>query len=92
MSRIMLIILAAGILVVCSCTGCQGKLTRQRYETIYLSMPHSKVREVLGDPNHESPTEWSYVHHEPYHRATIRFDGGKVIDKSWSLEELPQRK
>ena len=86
MSRMMLIILAAGILLVCLCPGCQGKFTRHRYETIYLSMPNWKVREVMGRPAHESLDVWSYVHHEPYYRATIRFDDGKVIDKSWSLD------
>jgi len=90
MLRTRAVIFITGMLLAYLCAGCGGKFTRQRYETIYLSMPNWKVREVLGDPNYESSEEWSYVRHAPYYRATIEFDNGKVIDKSWSLERSPE--
>ena len=81
------ILVAVALAAVLLCAGCGGKFTRQRYETIYVSMPDWKVREVLGEPTARSPRQWVYVHRGPYYRATIRFDEGKAVDKSWSVEK-----
>jgi hypothetical protein len=69
-----------------TCPGCQQKFTRQRYETIYTSMPDWQVRNVLGEPTERSDGEWTYVNKTPYYRAQIRFEKGQVAGKSWSVE------
>ena len=73
------------------CAGCQGKFTRQRYETIYLGMPDWEVRGILGDPTAEADGVWSYIHHEPYYSATIQFEESRVKDKRWSYEKPKHR-
>lgn len=78
-----------GIVLAVGCAGCQEKFTRQRYETIYVSMPDWQVRNVLGVPARKSTDEWDYVHTEPYYRASIRFKDGSVTDKSWSVDAPP---
>jgi hypothetical protein len=80
-------VLAAGALT--ACPGCQQKFTRQRYETIYTSMPDWQVRDVLGQPARGADDEWTYVNNSPYYRALIRFKDGKVAAKSWSVDRPP---
>jgi len=88
MPRRSLIILLIAVALVWICGGCQGKFTRQRYETIYTSMPDWQVRNVLGEPADQSPDKWTYVHQQPYYLAEIRFtEGGLVSGKSWSTDK-----
>jgi len=85
MRRCRIIILAACLLALSLCNGCQEKFTRQRYETIYVTMPDWQVRNVLGDPAEADGDQWTYVHEVPYYRATVTFKDGLVVDKSWSV-------
>jgi len=68
------------------CTGCQQKFTRQRYETIRVTMPEWEVREVLGSPKRRDGEVWTYVNERPYYRAEITFAGGEVVGKDWSVD------
>lgn len=68
------------------CAGCQGKFTRQRYETIHLGMQRSQVRKILGRPTATEPNSWTYMRKKPYHKATIVFRDEKVDDKSFCNE------
>ena len=82
-------LLVGGLLAAGLCAGCQERFTRQRYETIYVGMPDWQVRNILGEPDVETTKgSWSYVHNEPYYRATFRFDSGSVKDKAWSNHRL----
>jgi len=87
MRRSTIILLAAGLLVSGLCGGCQQKFTRQRYETIYVSMPDWQVREVLGAPAEGNGDQWTYVNDMPYYRAAVAFKDGRVVGKSWSTEK-----
>lgn len=87
MKRAIMVILAAGVILTGLCSGCGGKFTRQRYETIYASMPDWRVRKVLGKPDATTADTWSYVRRQPYYAATVKFQDGHVVDKSWSVEK-----
>ena len=85
------VILLIAMPLVWACSGCQGKFTRQRYETIYASMPDWQVRNVLGEPAGQSPRKWTYIHQQPYYHAEIRFaEDGLVSGKSWSIDRAQE--
>ncbi len=67
-------------------TGCggSGEFDRVNYDTIYLGQPADAVRDRLGEPTHESQSEWIYIHEMPFYKALIRFEDGVVADKQWS--------
>jgi hypothetical protein len=84
------ILILSAALLAASCSGCQQKFTRQRYETVCITMPDRQVRDILGKPKVEPDGSWSYVRGKPYRKAVIRFDqDGRVTDKSWSNERPP---
>ncbi len=92
MKRTGIWLLAAGLLVTGTLSGCQRKFTRQRFETLCVGMPDVEVRNVLGKPAAKSPDRWTYLHKMPYYRAIIVFEDGKLIDKQWSVERDPNER
>jgi len=88
MARRITRLLLAVFLLAGLCCGCQGKFTRQRYETIYPTMPDWKVREILGKPDAESQDRWTYLHQCPYYKAVIHFEDSRVKEKSWSNDRF----
>ncbi len=76
------------LLVSACCVGCQDSFTRQRYETIYHGMPDWQVRNILGEPTISNHQTWQYVNDHPYYKAILRFEEGKVAEKTWSYEKL----
>jgi outer membrane protein assembly factor BamE (lipoprotein component of BamABCDE complex) len=72
-------------------SGCYSKksLTRDRYETLYVSQPAWDVQRALGKPTSTSldGNTWFYVHNAaPYYRAAIHFRDGKMVSKEWSYD------
>ena len=64
--------------------GCGGpKFSRVNYETIYLGQPAGAVEDKLGEPTRREEGTWIYVNDEPWYRAVIEFDDGRVADKHW---------
>ena len=84
-STILLIFLA--VLICGTCSGCQAKFTRPRYETIHLGMQDREVRSILGEPTDRTNGTWFYVNQLPYYKATIRFEDSRVKETRWSYEK-----
>ncbi len=63
--------------------GC-NKFTRSRYELVHPGMSELEVKTLLGKPYHKFSDSWTFINDEPYYRAKIAFENGKVIDKAWA--------
>lgn len=78
------VMLAAVLLVGVFAAGCGGaEFTRVNYETIYLGQPAGAVEDKLGEPTRREEQTWIYVNDDPWYRAAIEFDDGRVTDKQW---------
>jgi len=83
MARLVMCMIAAGLLAGL-CGGCaQEKFTRVRYDTINNGMSAFDVETTLGTPVHKFSDSWTYWHEEPFYKAVIKFHDGRVIDKAW---------
>ncbi len=80
--------LLVGVIILTSfCGGCQQKFTRPRYDTIIVGMSEFEVQKTLGEPVVKFSDTWSYIHEEPYYKASIMFRSGRVTDKAWYDEK-----
>lgn len=63
--------------------GCHKQFTRPRYETLYIGQPAEQVEKTLGKPDARFQGTWTYIHDDPFYKAIIKFDHGRVVDKAW---------
>ncbi|HAU36909.1 MAG TPA: hypothetical protein DCX07_04245 [Phycisphaerales bacterium] len=82
MKRAIVLLLVVGALALV-CTGCEKKFTRQRFDTIYVGQPEMEVELTLGEPTAKFSDSWSYINDEPFYKAVISFEKGRVTDKAW---------
>jgi len=82
MARGTIVMLAAAVLVMGVCTGC-NKFTPVRYKTIYAGQPQWEVEKTLGKPYAKFSDSWTYINDEPRYRAIIQFKDGRVTKKAW---------
>ncbi|MFP3938520.1 MAG: hypothetical protein ACLFVW_09285 [Phycisphaerae bacterium] len=81
-----------GLLAMAGVTaGCQEKLTRPRYETIYMGQPAEQVQKTLGKPDARTDGTWTFTREKPYARVIIRFENNHVVDKAWYHDEADER-
>ena len=66
--------------------GCT-KFTPKRYSMIRTGMTELEVEKILGPPYHKFSDSWTYTHEDPFYRAKIRFENGRVADKAWTDEK-----
>lgn len=71
--------------------GCAEKLTRPRYETIYIGQPAEQVEKTLGKPDATTNETWTYIGRDPGRRAIIKFRDNRVVDKAWYYDDFPQQ-
>jgi len=81
------LLLTAAVLVAGFCAGCQQKFTRQRFDTIYRGQPAYEVEMTLGEPTAKFSNTWSYINEEPFYKAIIEFESGRVTSKAWYDEK-----
>ena len=86
MKSSMIMLLTVGLVAGGLCGCQQEKFTRQRYETIYPSMPDWQVRQILGEPTAIDGETWTYVRVRPYCKVVLRFEKGRLKDTSWTSE------
>lgn len=67
--------------------GCQDKLTRPRYETIYIGQPSEQVARTLGEPEARTDGTWTYIRRKPAAWVIIKFENDRVVDKAWHYDE-----
>jgi len=84
----LVITLVAVVAVSSVLAGCQQKFTRQNYDTIYIGQPAHQVEMSLGKPDVQFSNEWNYINEEPFYKAIIKIQDGKVVDKSWADEQV----
>ncbi|HSW47321.1 MAG TPA: hypothetical protein VLM89_17290 [Phycisphaerae bacterium] len=63
--------------------GCAEKLTYQRWETVHDGMASDAVQATLGPPWQTIDQTWLYSDENRSINATIYFDQGKVVGKTW---------
>ncbi len=83
------VITLVGVIAISSVlAGCQQKFTRQNYDTIYIGQPAQQVEMTLGKPDVKFDSQWNYINEEPFYKAIIKIENGKVADKSWADERV----
>lgn len=80
MKQAMLILTA--VVLLAGLAGC-NKFNRENYDTIYMGQPIEQVEMTLGKPHAAFSSEWVYINDEPFYKAIIKFQDGKVTGKSW---------
>jgi len=82
------VLVALCLAAVALAAGCQQeKFTRARYDTLYVGQPDYEVEMTLGEPDARFSDTWSYLHDEPFYKAIIEFDAGRVKSKTWYDEQ-----
>lgn len=85
MKPVAIFMLAAAATMTCGC-GKRAKFTRVRYELVHRGMHQDQVLDTLGAPAETTSDRWTYVNEMPFCSAVIRFEDGRVVGKSWSIE------
>ena len=80
LSAALLVVIVALPLI---CAGCGPKFTRQTYETVYVGQPAAEVEAIMGKPAAKFSDSWTYLHEDPFYKAIIGFESGRVRSKSW---------
>jgi hypothetical protein len=78
-------LLLAACLLASGC-GPDEPFTRQRYETLYIGMQETQVRQRLGEPTQSTNGRWVYIHEEPYYAAVVEFADGRLVDQAWTWD------
>lgn len=70
-------------------TGCEEKLTFDRWSTLTLQSSKAEVETVLGKPNAwAKETEWKYYEPDKQINVKVEFAGGDVLTySSWADPE-----
>jgi hypothetical protein len=85
MVRRQVMMILAGAFLVGMISGCEEKLTFERWETIHAGQTPVAVEECLGEPWQKAFDQWTYQDHDRHITAHIYWneDGTKVICKQW---------
>ncbi len=82
------LLLLGGMFVLAAASGCIGdKFSRPAYETLYVGMPQSEVKDILGSPDKKEGDTWTYRRSKPCEIAVIKFADGKIAEKNWYESE-----
>jgi len=75
-------VLLLGGMLAFAATGCSDSFNRPAYETVNVGMVEAEIQDILGEPDTAKAT-WIYRRSGPYRIVVIKFEDGKVVEKTW---------